>query len=107
MLEVSHEDWVCLAEIPIGFGTQSVEDPYQCCTQDLPVDAFASCNLRDGESVDPEGTEPMAVVRLHACQPLDQPFALWISRLASLLLKTIDSRLWFRRPIAVAALTMQ
>ena len=90
-----------------GFGTQGVEHSSQCSPQHEPVDAFAACNLCQGESVDPERTEPTAMVRLQAVQHLDQPFVLWISRLASVILQTIDPGLWFRRTIAVAALMME
>tara|TARA_Y100000739_G_scaffold68373_1_gene57452 strand:+ start:318 stop:461 length:144 start_codon:yes stop_codon:yes gene_type:complete len=47
------------------------------------------------------------MVRLHAAERLDQPFVLWISRLASVILQTIDPGLWLRRPIADGALMMQ
>ena len=99
--------WVCRAEISTGFGTQGVEHSSQCSPQHEPVDAFAACNLCQGESVDPERTEPTAMVRLQAVQHLDQPFVLWISRLASVILQTIDPGLWFRRTIAVAELMME
>ena len=99
--------WGCQAEISTGFGTQAVEHSSQCSPQHLSVDAFAACNLRQGKSVDPERAEPTAMVRLHAVQHLDQPFVLWISRLALVILQTIDSCFWFRRTIAVAALMME
>ena len=99
--------WACQAEVTTGFGTQGIERFSQCSPQHLHVDAFAACNLCQGESVDPERTEPTAMVRLQAVQHLDQPFVLWISRLALVILQTIDSCFWFRRTIAFAALMME
>tara|TARA_Y100000766_G_scaffold43306_1_gene33317 strand:- start:670 stop:984 length:315 start_codon:yes stop_codon:yes gene_type:complete len=99
--------WGCQAEISTGFGTQAVEHSSQCSPQNLSVDAFAACNLRQGKSVNPERAEPTAMVRLQSVQHLDQPFVLWISRLASVILQTIDPGLWFNSPIADGALMMQ
>ena len=98
--------WGCQAEISTGFGTQAVEHSSQCSPQHLSVDAFAACNLRQGKSVDPERAEPTAMVRLQAAQHLDQPFVLWISRQASVILQAIDPGLWFNSPIADGALMM-
>ena len=90
-----------------GFGTQGVEHSSQCSPQHEPVDAFAACNLCQGESVDPERTEPAAMVRLQVLQHLDQPVALWISLLLPVVLKAVDPGFGFSQPISMAALVMQ
>ena len=89
------------------FGTQGDQDFLQCSAQGLPVDAFAFCNLRQRQTVDPEGADPSAVIRLQRFQCSAQPFALWISLLASVIWKTADPGLWLRGPIVVAELMIQ
>jgi|TARA_Y100000589_G_scaffold60672_1_gene51573 hypothetical protein len=87
--------------------TQAVQAPLQCFAQHVPVDPFASGNLREGQSVDPEGTEPAALVRVQCLQHLDQPFALRIRLQASGIRKTIDQGVFCRTPVTTAALKVE
>ena len=99
--------WACLADSPPCFAAQAVEDLLQSSPEALSIDPFALCNLCDGQSVDPERTEPAAMVRLQVLQHLDQPVALWISLLLPVVLKAVDPGFGFSRPIAMAALVME